>query len=159
MTGITSPRNVGRLADAVRIGAGVLLVIVTCALLLVIAGRYAGFGTAWADEVARVSFMWSVALGGASGSYRGLNFAVPLIGTRLTGRPKAVLQTTLAVVVIAMCALLFWSTTQSLPVAALARLPALGISGAWFHAAVSVFAALTFYFMAARLLQSWRAPA
>lgn len=152
-----APDAVGRVADVVRVVAGVLLVVVTSALLLVIAGRYLGFGTAWADEVARVSFMWCVALGGASGSYRGLNFAVPLIGNNLTGRSKMILQTTLALVVIVMCALLLWSTTKSLPVAALGRLPALGITGAWFHAAVSVFAGLTFFFMLARLLQSLRA--
>lgn len=159
MTTIASPDAVRRLADAVRILAGALLVIVTGALLLVIAGRYAGFGTAWADEVARVAFMWCVALGGASGSYRGLNFAVPIIGTGLTGRARTVLETALALVVITMCALLFWATTQSLPVAALARMPALGLSGAWFHAAVTVFAVLTFFFMLARLVHAGRTSA
>lgn len=149
--------RIGRMADAVRFVAGVLLVVVTVALLLVIVGRYAGFGTAWADEVARVAFMWSVALGGASGSYRGLNFAVPLIGTGLTGGRQRALQGALSFVVVAMCGLLLWSTTQSLPVAALARLPALGFTGAWFHAAVSVFAALTLFFTLARMAESWRA--
>lgn len=151
--------RIGRVADVVRFVAGVLLVVVTCALLLVIAGRYLGFGTAWADEVARVAFMWCVALGGASGSYRGLNFAVPLIGTSLKGGSKRALESALALVVVAMCGLLLWSTTQSLPVAALARSPALGFSGAWFHAAVSVFAALTLFFTLARLGASWRAAA
>jgi len=149
-------RNVDRAADAIRFAAGVLLVIVTVALLLVIAGRYVGFGTAWADEVARVAFMWSVALGGASGAYRGLNFAVPLIGTGLRGRPKAVLDSALALVVILMCALLLWATTQSLPVAMLGKLPALGISGAWFHAALVAFAVLMVFFMTTRLVESWR---
>jgi len=125
-------------------------------LLLVIVGRYAGFATAWADEVARVSFMWCVALGGASGAYRGLNFAVPLIGTSLRGRNKAVLDSVLTLVVVLMCGLLLWATTQSLPVAALARLPALGISGAWFHAAVSTFSVLTLFFMLSRLRGYWR---
>jgi len=128
-------------------------------LLLVIVGRYAGFATAWADEVARVSFMWCVALGGASGAYRGLNFAVPLIGTSLRGRNKAVLDSVLTLVVVLMCGLLLWATTQSLPVAALARLPALGISGAWFHAAVSTFSVLTLFFMLSRLRGYWRPAA
>lgn len=152
----TAVGRIGRMADAVRFVAGVLLVVVTVALLLVIVGRYAGFGTAWADEVARVAFMWSVALGGASGSYRGLNFAVPLIGTGLRGGRQRALQGALSLVVVAMCGLLLWSTTQSLPVAALARLPALGFTGAWFHAAVSVFAALTLFFTLARMAESWR---
>jgi len=148
---------VGRVADAARFVAGILLVVVTVALLLVIAGNYAGFGTAWADEVARVSFMWCVGLGGASGAHRGLNFAVPLIGTRLRGAGRRALDSALSLVVVAMCALLLWSTTQSLPVAALARMPALGLTGAWFHSAVTTFAALTLFFTLARLAQSWRA--
>lgn len=148
-----------RVADAVRLVAGVLLVAVTAALLLVIVGRYAGFATAWADEVARISFMWCVALGGASGAYRGLNFAVPLIGTSLRGRNKAVLDSVLTLVVVLMCGLLLWATTQSLPIAALARLPALGISGAWFHAAVSTFSLLTLFFMLSRLRGYWRPAA
>ncbi|MCC6196067.1 MAG: TRAP transporter small permease [Burkholderiales bacterium] len=130
--------------------------IVTVALLLVIAGRYVGFATAWADEVARVAFMWSVALGGASGAYRGLNFAVPLVGTHLRGRPKAILESALALVVIVMCVILLWATTQSLPVAMLGKLPALGISGAWFHVAIVAFSVLTVLFMAIRLVESWR---
>ena len=69
------------------------------------------------------------------------------------------LSALLSLVVIAMCALLLWSTTQSLPVAALARMPALGISGAWFHAAISVFAALTLVFTLGRLVGSSRAGA
>jgi len=158
---VTAPGSalVERVADAARLAAGVLLVAVTAALLLVIVGRYAGFATAWADEVARVSFMWCVALGGASGAYRGLNFAVPLIGTSLRGRNKAVLDSVLTLVVVLMCGLLLWATTQSLPVAALARLPALGISGAWFHAAVSTFSVLTLFFMLSRLRGYWRPAA
>jgi TRAP-type C4-dicarboxylate transport system permease small subunit len=148
-----------RLANVIRTAAGVLLVIVAVAMILVIAGRYVGFATAWADEVARIAFIWSACLGAASGTHRGLNFAIPLIATERRGRTKQVLESGIASTVVVLCALLLWALTQSLPVAALARLPALGVTGAWFHAAIVAFAALTAAFMLIRIVALWREPA
>jgi TRAP-type C4-dicarboxylate transport system permease small subunit len=149
----------GRVANAIRTAAGVLLVIVALAMVAVILGRYVGFVTAWADEVARIAFIWSASLGAASGTYRGLNFAIPLIATRREGRTKQVLESGIAIIVVVLCALMIWATAQSLPVANLARLPALGVSGAWFHSAITTFAALTAAFMLTKIVALWRAPA
>ena len=149
---------VGRIADVVRTAAGVLLVIVTLAMVAVILGRYVGFATAWADEVARIAFVWSASLGAASGTYRGLNFAIPLIATNRSGRTKQVLESAIAVTVVVLCALMVWATTQSLPVASLARLPALGVTGAWFHAAIATFAVLTAAFMCVKVVTLWQEP-
>ena len=147
-----------RLADAIRTAAGVLLVIVALAMVAVILGRYVGFATAWADEVARVAFTWSACFGAASGTHRGLNFAIPLIATNRQGRTKQVLESGIALVVVVLCGLMLWAATQSLPVANLARLPALGVTGAWFHAAIATFAALTAAFMLIRVVALWREP-
>lgn len=144
------------LARAVRLAAGVLLVIVATAMVAVILGRYVGFATAWADEVARIAFIWSACLGAASGTHRGLNFAIPLIASKREGRTRQWLESFIALTVVALCALLAWATTQSIPVASLSKLPALGVSGTWFHAAVSVFAILTALFMLVRLGSLWR---
>ena len=149
---------VGRIADTVRTAAGVLLVIVTLAMVAVILGRYVGFATAWADEVARIAFVWSASLGAASGTYRGLNFAIPLIATNRSGRTKQLLESAIALTVVVLCALMVWATSQSLPVASLARLPALGVSGAWFHAAIATFAVLTAAFMCVKLVTLWQEP-
>ena len=149
---------VGRIADVVRTAAGVLLVIVTLAMVAVILGRYVGFATAWADEVARIAFVWSASLGAASGTYRGLNFAIPLIATNRSGRTKQVLESAIAVTVVVLCALMVWATSQSLPVASLARLPALGVTGAWFHAAIATFAVLTAGFMCIKMVALWQEP-
>jgi TRAP-type C4-dicarboxylate transport system permease small subunit len=149
----------GRVANAIRTAAGVLLVIVALAMVAVILGRYVGFVTAWADEVARIAFIWSASLGAASGTYRGLNFAIPLIATRREGRTKQVLESGIAIIVVVLCALMIWATAQSLPVANLARLPALGVSGAWFHSTITTFAALTAAFMLTKIVALWRAPA
>ncbi len=148
-----------RLARGVRTAAGILLVVVALAMMAVILGRYVGFTTAWADEVARLAFLWSACLGAASGSYRGLNFAVPLIASRRSGRTRQWIESGIALLMVVLCALVLWATTQSLPVAHLARLPALGITGAWFHAAVSTFAALTCGLMLVKIAQVWRSPA
>ena len=148
-----------RLANAIRTAAGVLLVIVAAAMVTVILGRYVGFVTAWADEVARIAFIWSASLGAASGTHRGLNFAIPLIATNREGRTKQVLESGIALTVVALCALMIWATAQSLPVAALARLPALGVSGAWFHWAITTFAVLTAAFMLIKVAALWRTPA
>ena len=150
--------RVGRIADVVRTAAGVLLVIVTLAMVAVILGRYVGFATAWADEVARIAFVWSASLGAASGTYRGLNFAIPLIATNRSGRTKQVLDSAIAVTVVVLCALMVWATSQSLPVASLARLPALGVTGAWFHAAIATFAVLTASFMCIKVVALWQEP-
>jgi len=96
-------------------------------MVIVILGRYVGFATAWADEVARIAFIWSACLGAASGTHRGLNFAIPLIASKREGRTRQLLESFIALTVIVLCALLVWATTQSIPVAALARLPALGV--------------------------------
>lgn len=148
-----------RFADSIRKLAGILLVIVASAMVAVILGRYIGFATAWADEVARIAFIWSASLGAASGTQRGLNFAIPLIAVNRTGLTKQLLETCIALTIITLCVLMVWATTQSLPVANLARLPALGFSGAWFHAAIAVFAALTGLFMLVKLAALWRRPA
>jgi TRAP-type C4-dicarboxylate transport system permease small subunit len=150
---------VDRLANAIRTAAGVLLVVVTLAMIAVIAGRYVGFATAWADEVARIAFIWSASLGAASGTHRGLNFAIPLIAADRVGRTRQVFESGIALMVVVLCALMLWATTQSLPVANLARLPALGVTGAWFHAAIVAFAALTAAFMLVRIVALWREPA
>ena len=147
-----------RLANAIRTAAGVLLVIVALAMMAVILGRYVGFVTAWADEVARLAFIWSACLGAASGTHRGLNFAIPLIATNREGLTKQLLESAIALTVVVLCGLMIWATTQSLPVAALARLPALGVSGAWFHSAVTTFAVLTAGFMLIRIAALWREP-
>ena len=107
-----------RLANAIRTAAGALLVIVALAMMAVILGRYAAFATAWADEVARLAFIWSASLGAASGTHRGLNFAIPLIATNRQGRTKQLLESAIALTVIVLCALMVWATMQSLPVAA-----------------------------------------
>ena len=133
--------------------------VVAVAMVAVILGRYVGFATAWADEVARIAFIWSACLGAASGTHRGLNFAIPLIASKREGRTKQLLESLIALTVIVLCALLVWATTQSIPVASLARLPALGVSGAWFHWAVTVFALLTALFMLVRLASLWRPDA
>ena len=147
-----------RLANVIRTVAGVLLVVVATSMVAVILGRYVGFPTAWADEVARLTFIWSASLGAASGTHRGLNFSIPLIAPHRTGRTKQVLESAIALTVVVLCVLIVWATTQSLPVANLARLPAIGVTGAWFHAAVTVFACLTALFMLIRIVALWQEP-
>lgn len=149
---------VERLANVVRTVAGVLLVVVASAMVVVILGRYIGFVTAWADEVARIGFIWSVCLGAASGTYRGLHFAIASIATKHQGRVRQLLETVTVLIMLAMCALLVWATTQSIPVAQLARLPALGVSGVWLHSAVTVFALLSGFFLTNKLRVIWHQP-
>jgi len=145
-----------RLANAVRTAAGVLLVIVAAAMVTVILGRYVGFATAWADEVARLAFIWSACLGAASGTHRGLNFAIVLIAQKRRGRAKQVLETVTVLIMVGLCALLIWATAQSIPVARLSRLPALGVSSAWFQSAVTVFGVLAGSFLLNKLARVWR---
>ena len=69
------------------------------------------------------------------------------------------LESGIALTVVVLCVLMLWATTQSLPVANLSRMPAFGITGAWFHAAIAAFAVLTAAFMLIRIAALWREPA
>ncbi len=147
---------IDRLAGLVRVIAGALLVLVTGCMVTVIAGRYAGFSTAWADEVARIAFVWSASLGAASGIHKGMHFAVFQVSAVRHPRARQLLETVSIAIVLSVCAALTWSTTQSLPVAALSILPAIGISNATFHLALSVFGILSMLFLLTRLVRVWR---
>jgi TRAP-type C4-dicarboxylate transport system permease small subunit len=135
-----------------------MLVVVAIAMVATICGRYVGFPTAWADETARCAFLWSACFGAAAGLHHGAHFAVNLIGTGLTGSSRRALDTTLAGIMIALCVLVLWATTHSIPVAGNARLPALGISAAWFHAAIAAFSVLAVVFVSGRIVLIWRQP-
>lgn len=148
--------TVSLVANGVRTAAGALLVVVASAMGVVILGRYAGFATAWADEVARIAFVWSASLGAASGTHRGLNFAVVAFADRRKGRVGQVAESLVAVTLIVLCVLMFWAITQSIPVALLSKLPALQVTGAWFHVAIAAFAVLATLFTIHRLAMLWR---
>ncbi len=145
-----------RLAAAVQVIAGVLLVFVALAMVATITGRYVGFPTAWADEAARIAFVWSACLGAASGLHRGLHFTVRLFRLDDDGLAGRAFETAIALLVIVLCAAVLWATTASIPVVMKARLPALGVTGAWFHSAISAFAVLSVLFMSGHLARGWR---
>lgn len=147
-----------KLAKAVLTIAGALLVLVTICMLTVIAGRYAGFATAWADEVARIAFVWCASLGAASGIQKGLHFVVFQASTIENNTTKRILQSISVLIMLSLCLVLAWSTTQSIPVAAMSILPAIGVSNAWFHFAVTTFAVLSTIFLTARLVLLWQRP-
>ena len=73
-------------------------------------------------------------------------------------RLPALIESAVALLVVALCAMMIWATAQSLPVANLARLPALGVSGSWFHSAITTFAVLTGAFMLIKVVGLWRTP-
>lgn len=150
--------TIDRFAYGVRTTAGILLVVVASGMVLVILGRYIGFATAWADEVARIAFIWSASLGAASGTHRKMHFAIALIAGKGQGLKKQLMESGVVVVMLAMCITMLWATTKSIPVALLVKLPALGVSGAWFHSAVTIFALLSSFFLLNRLLGIWRPP-
>ena len=149
---------IDRLANGLRTTAGILLVVVATGMVIVILGRYIGFATAWADEVARISFIWSASLGAASGTHRKMHFAIALIAGKGQGLKKQLMESFVVAVMLAMCITMLWATTKSIPVALLVKLPALGVSGAWFHSAVSIFALLSSFFLLNRLIGIWRPP-
>ena len=144
------------LAEVIRIAAGILLFIVATAMITVVLGRYIGFVTAWADEVARIAFVWCACLGAASSVHRGLHFTVVQKSKVSNYALRRVLETITNAVIFGLCALLIWATFQSIPVASLSRLPALGVSKVWFHSAITVFAVLADLFLAMNLVLIWR---
>ncbi len=144
------------MADLVRTIAGILLVVVASLMIIVIVGRYVGFVTAWADEIARITFVWCVCLGATSGLYRGLHFVVFQISTVRNETRKRLLESLSLLIMFGLCAILAWSTIKSIRVASLSILPALGVNNAWFHSAVTSFAVLSLFFIAAKAILVWR---
>ena len=152
-------KRLDRFAVTIRTLAGIMLVVVAFGMIATIAGRYLGFPSAWADELARLAFVWSATLGAASALHHGAHFMVSLVPANIGAASRRLIETAIAVTIIGLCAMLLWATTQSIPVAANARLPALGISGAWFHAAITTFTVLAMIFVGARLTLLWSRPA
>lgn len=147
---------IDRLAVAVRWAAGFFLIGVVLCVGAAILGRYVGFASAWADEMARICFIWSVALGASSATHNRLHFAMSLIADKLHGEASRLVETGLIAAMIGICVLIGWATRESIPVASMSRLPALQVTGAWLHGAVTTFAVLTTIFLAARGLRLWK---
>jgi TRAP-type C4-dicarboxylate transport system permease small subunit len=145
-----------RMADLVRTIAGILLVVVASSMIIVIVGRYIGFVTAWADEIARIAFVWCACLGAVSGLYRGLHFAVFQISTVRNETRKRLLESLSLLIMFGLCTILAWATIKSIRVASLSILPALDVSNAWFHSAVTSFAVLSLFFIASKAILVWR---
>ena len=147
---------IDRLAVVVRWAAGISLFGVVLCVGATILGRYIGFASAWAVELARICFIWSVALGASVASHKRLHFAMSLIADKLDQQWRRLVETGLIATMIGICVLIGWATRESIPIASMSRLPALQVTGVWLHSAVTTFAVLTAIFLAARGFRLWK---
>ena len=80
------------IAHGIRVIAGALLGGVLLTVSITILGRYLSFNVAWADELARILFIWSVLFGAISATYKRIHFSVSFFTSYLNPFRRNILQ-------------------------------------------------------------------
>ena len=131
-------RTIERLLE--RVVAGILGAIAVLVLFQVVA-RY-GFGRppSWTEELARYLQVWLVMLAAPLCLRRGMHLAIDYLTPRLVpgGVAFRVVRTLVMTLVGILSAVLAYFGIQLLPIAALQRSPALGISMVWAYLVIPV---------------------
>lgn len=150
-----APEPLGSIAEWLERGlllAGTVAfaaLIVTVALQ-VLARNVLGIGMAWTLDLAQLLFAWCIFMGAAIAVRRNAHYRVELIPERLT-RTLAVLGLFAFIVSMVVVGVLLWSGWAMLEVTARRHNQALGISQAWFYAAIPAGAAASAVFLLERV--------
>lgn len=148
----TTLKALNGLALMCRWMAGGSLAILLAVIVTVVLARYLSISVPWADEIARLAFVWTIALGAAVGLHNKAHFALSLISERLPTTLRKNLDRGLAVSVIAILLVLLYALAHSMPVVLHSSMPATGISRIWVQVPLAVFAVLGILFMLGRAL-------
>ncbi|WP_324670054.1 TRAP transporter small permease [Geochorda subterranea] len=103
-------------------------------------------GLVWAEELARIGFVWVVFLGAYVALTRGNHLAIRLVTDRVPARHRRAVRTVSGLLMLAFLGTVAWygSVLVARTVAFGRVTPILGISAAWGYAAVPVSSALMF---------------
>jgi len=139
----------GRLCRFAAGGALALLLVLLVALVL---GRYLALSLPWADEIARLTFVWMVAFGAASGLNRRAHFALNVIAERASPARRIQLERIVSGLTALVLVLLLVSLESSLQLVRHSIMPGTGLSRGWLQAPLAIFALLGALFMARHAL-------
>jgi len=117
-----------------NIGALVCFVgMMACVLFEVVARDILQFPTAWAEELSRFLFVWTVFLGSAAAWHRGVHIVIDVLPRRLRGWPKKLLMSFIhgSSAVFLIC--LWIGAVQIMKAQYPSKTTALEISIAWFY--------------------------
>lgn len=140
-------RMIERLAAITRVLAGICLGILTLMVGILILGRYLSLSVPWADELARIFFVWASLLGASSGTHKRLHFSVSFFTSYLKEPTRRKLDFVLSVMVIGMMILIMFVGWNSLKVAQIQIYPGLQISKIWMNMPIVVSTILITIFM------------
>ncbi len=135
------------LASITKISAGILLGAMTIMVGIVIVGRYLALSVPWADELARMLFIWSALLGAASATHNKLHFSVSFLTSYFGKTTRRKLDLLSGLLIVSIMAFILVAAIGALQIAKIQMLPALQISKVPFHLPVSVSAVLIMFFV------------
>lgn len=135
-----------------------LAVIVLTVVWQVIARYVTSQSTAWAPGLAQTAFVWTALLAIPLGVRSGRHMLIDIWRTRPEKLQKTMF-TFASLVVMAICATLFFYGIQMLATSFQRNLPSLGISSGWQMLAVPVGFGLSFIFQLEVLVRRFVAPA
>lgn len=145
-------RALAGLAMLCRWMAGAGLTALVVLIVIVLGARYLAVSVPWADEVARLAFVWTIALGASVGLHNRAHFALSFFADQQTGVMQRWLARALALLVLAVLLMLLVALSASMPVVLHSTLPATGFSRIWMQAPLAVFAVLGMVFMIGQVL-------
>ena len=140
-------RMINQLAAVIRILAGICLGILALMVGILILGRYLSLSVPWADELARIFFVWASLLGASSGTHKRLHFSVSFFTSYFKEPTRRKLDFAISVMVIGMMILIMFVGWDSLKVAQIQIYPGLQISKIWMNMPIVVSTILITIFM------------
>jgi TRAP-type C4-dicarboxylate transport system permease small subunit len=137
---------INRLAVVTRMLAGICLGIMALMIGTLIFGRYLSLSVPWADEIARILFVWAALLGASSGTHKRLHFSVSFFTSYLKDTTRKKMDLVLSLMIIAFMILIFFVGLDSLKVARIQIFPGLKVSKLWMSMPILIFATLVSIF-------------
>ena len=119
---------VDHLANMTKILAGMFLGAMAIMVGVVIGGRYLNLSVPWADELARILFIWSALLGAASATHNKLHFSVSFLTSYFGKATKRKLDFLICLLIISIMVFILTAAIGVLEIAKIQILPALQIS-------------------------------
>jgi TRAP-type C4-dicarboxylate transport system permease small subunit len=118
---------------------------------ILIFGRYLGLSVPWADELARISFIWACLLGASSGTHKKLHFSVSFVTSYFSESTRRKVDFVISLMVIAMVIFVVFVGWDSFEIAKIQIYPALRISKIWMNLPIVISAFLITLFMVEHL--------
>ena len=146
---------VDRLAHITKISAGALLGAMAIMVGIVIMGRYLSLSVAWADELARIFFIWSALLGAASATHNRLHFSVSFLTSYFGSATRRRLDFLTGLMIISIMVFILTATIGVLEIAKIQIFPALQISKISIHLPVSISGVLMIVFVSNYIMNEY----